>query len=677
MEGQKNKIKTKNGYTLVALAIIIVVAILILLLVVVFFGAGIAAWWNSRGEVSPNINCETWADAPAGYQDKITAAANKAGIQPALLGAIFLSEHNNNWTSVPDSNDQGPFQIPNKSDYAGFLSDAGFKISSVGRTDWWNDFDTAAYAAALDLKNGFKWANKPTNSSDEKAIVFAGLWYNTGPVAAQEWANAGYNLDVSPPSKPDWGNAGTQQYAKRTWTNFQKLNLGCKSYAPSAGGSFIQACQGSTASGGGGSVIVIDPGHGTPNNHAGAVGEAAVNLKVALVVREQLVSAGYTVFMTRGDPNGGGIDTSAASGNNDQQSDEDNKRRALFANSKGAALMFRIHADDGTAPGYFFAYPTSPGKSRDGHEGPSQDVAQKSEAVTKALSASLASQGIAKKSDPKTDTYGTQYGQNLVGSTWSTVPGSLIEMFGMKSDHANTIDSYKNTIGGAIASAIKSAVPLGGGAQTQTTSTMTPACRVANFALDTALDVKNNECHDGQGCRGNSSEYTGSSSYSKYAKTTLASNLSKYIAFPSQDHRSWADFADCGKFVSYVVRHTVDPNFEEAGTSTQLDYVNEHRDKYVLYSNQPALQPGDIIFRGSCNTAQKDNDENSDVAHECGGKVRGFGHVLIYTGTNNAFKDKTIVEASLGETERGKKQMRGPMANVLIEDSIIVVRVKN
>ncbi|MDO8444275.1 MAG: N-acetylmuramoyl-L-alanine amidase [bacterium] len=649
LEGQKNKIKTRKGYTLVGLAIAIIVTAVILILVITLFGASIAAWWNSRGEASPNINCDTWAGAPAGYQDKITAAANKAGIQPALLGAIYLSEHNNNWytppggswtADTPNEGNQGPFQIPNKDDYAEFLDKEGFKISSVGRSDWWNDFDTAAYAAAVDIKNGFKWANKPINSSDEQAIVFAGLWYNTGPVAAQEWANGGYNLSVSPSSKPDWGNPGTQQYAKRTWTNFQKLNLGCKAFTPSAGASYIQACQGgTTTTSSDGSIIVIDPGHGTPNNHAGATGEPGIALEVGLAVTNQLRAKGYTVYMTRGDPNGGGIDTSAAPGNNDQQTDEDNKRRALFANSKGAALIFRIHADSSSAStphqGYYFTYPTYPGSSRDGHAGPSQDTAQKSEAIAKALSAFMATgQGLTKQSDPKSDTAGTQYGRNLVGSSWSTVPSALIEMFDMTSSNA-TSSSYKVKMATGIANAIASAVPLGTSSQAQTATSTTPGCKIAGLALEVVKDVAAKECSKGDGCRNNPSKY-----YDSVAKN----NLSIYAQFlQNSNYKSWGfsgsdrcygkfpgqaaeatGFSDCARFIGYLLRQTgADASFPAGGSSDQHDYATEHKDKYDVkkFHNISELQPGDIVWTE--------------------------GHIEIYIGENTAFPGFTAASASL------------------------------
>jgi N-acetylmuramoyl-L-alanine amidase len=100
-------------------------------------------------------------------------------------------------------------------------------------------------------------------------------------------------------------------------------------------------------------LICLDPGHGTPpaigaqrepigpgsrtlkiKDPGGAPGEAPVALAVARRTRALLLARGYRVAMTRSGSTfrGGNIE------------------RARFCNTRGAALMLRIHADGSTDP---------------------------------------------------------------------------------------------------------------------------------------------------------------------------------------------------------------------------------------------------------------------------------------------------------------------------------------
>lgn len=199
-----------------------------------------------NGGTGGAYKCSSWSNAPAGFQDKITIAANKAKIHPALLAAIYLSEHSDDWytpqggtwtSSDPVDKADGPFQIIPTSwpDFWQAVTNAhlndGKSASQVSRLD----FETAALAAAVDLSNALKKVNKPTDSSDQQSIVFAGLWYNAGQKHALEWSSAGFNLNTPPAI--GWGNPGTHDYAKRTWSDFQNLDKGCSSVLPVGGNS--------------------------------------------------------------------------------------------------------------------------------------------------------------------------------------------------------------------------------------------------------------------------------------------------------------------------------------------------------------------------------------------------------------------------------------------------------
>lgn len=86
-------------------------------------------------------------------------------------------------------------------------------------------------------------------------------------------------------------------------------------------------------------VIVLDPGHGDydPGAVGNGVNEKDVNLQIALIVRDKLVSDGYTVMMTRED------DTFVSLSD-----------RAEYANSLNADLFISIHnnsAENSSAKG--------------------------------------------------------------------------------------------------------------------------------------------------------------------------------------------------------------------------------------------------------------------------------------------------------------------------------------
>ena len=169
---------------------------------------------------------------------------------------------------------------------------------------------------------------------------------------------------------------------------------------------------------------------------------------------------------------------------------------------------------------------------------------------------------------------------------------------------------------------------------------------------------------------GNSRKYVNSAKKSHYALTPLFRNG----AVP----RSWGDFADCGKFVSYVIRNSPggDPNFPSSFVETQRDYVVRHSEKYDIFPNTWSnAQPGDILFGGSCNLSRNDPDPDHDgILGECSGRMTYYGHIQIYTGENNAFPGKIVVEASYGV--KHPENMRGPMANGKYNKMNIIARLK-
>jgi hypothetical protein len=111
---------------------------------------------NTLGLVG-QTTCATWSSAPVGYQTAFTSAANKFQIQPAVVGAVFLSEHNGSWTG-PDNNGswktssagaKGPFQFLDATFASqwNYIKQKGFaSIVSNGNVEDINDASLAAAA---------------------------------------------------------------------------------------------------------------------------------------------------------------------------------------------------------------------------------------------------------------------------------------------------------------------------------------------------------------------------------------------------------------------------------------------------------------------------------------------------------------------------------------------------
>lgn len=166
-------------------------------------------------------------------------------------------------------------------------------------------------------------------------------------------------------------------------------------------------------------LICLDPGHGTPpaigrqtepigpgssirkiKDGGGAPGEAPVALAIALKARALLRKDGLRVAMTRTGPTytGGNID------------------RARFCNTRGAALMIRIHADGSADPsqhGIQMLYPAF-------HRGWTDDIYAASRRAAAIVQRSvIAATGAANLGlTPRSD---------LTGFNWADVPAILVE----------------------------------------------------------------------------------------------------------------------------------------------------------------------------------------------------------------------------------------------------------
>ncbi|MCX6808334.1 MAG: M15 family metallopeptidase [Candidatus Berkelbacteria bacterium] len=188
--------------------------------------------------------CSTWGNAPAGFQTAITTSANKVGIQPALLGAIFLDEHGNNWarpnadgTWARGGRAVGPYQIEDFDNKWKTVTEDGYSskvycapstTAPAGKTCVnVESIEDSSLAAADFIKHILTGAKLPPTTADKNEVRCTGAGYNAGPAKCTTWKNAGYPEDSQPHT--------TDEYHNRTWVNFQKLFVGCQSSAAQAG----------------------------------------------------------------------------------------------------------------------------------------------------------------------------------------------------------------------------------------------------------------------------------------------------------------------------------------------------------------------------------------------------------------------------------------------------------
>ena len=204
-----------------------------------------------------------------------------------------------------------------------------------------------------------------------------------------------------------------------------------------------------------GYVIVIDPGHQAKGNSAqepvgpGATetkakvssgtasrfnskAEYVVNLEVALKLRKELLSRGYTVIMTR---TGHNVDIS-------------NVERAQIANNANADAFVRLHCNGSENAsvrgiGIYYQTPSNP-----------YNAAMYSEA--KALCSALLTHMKA-RTGSNADGQGLFERDNYSGINWSNVPGALVEMGYMTNEEEDKLlqdDAYQTKLALGIADGI-------------------------------------------------------------------------------------------------------------------------------------------------------------------------------------------------------------------------------
>lgn len=658
---------TKWALRILLFALGIAAALFILVPVFVFFLAFLGQYFKSFREAPPaisrlgSINCKSWANAGT-LQPIFEQAANAYGIQPALLAAIFLAENGGNWTDkspnwpVSRSGATGPFQF-----MPGTWKSNGQDGDKDGVKDINNIYD-ASYAAASYLKVIMTtYVKADANSAKDEDIRAAAAGYNGGPGNISIWRKiAQWWFDLIPKSE-------TRNYQANASKYFQDLNVGCQ--ASEEIGSFAE-CESEAISTVAATskkpVVVLDPGHGSKDNKRtfGNNFEDRDNLAVAKKIQPILERNNIEVILTRstiGDAISSQLPSvfpSTCTGSSGKEA-IDNFRRAEIANAHNADAILHIHSNAGTDKGYILFYPGEQGKINPGFgcgnvKGPiGSQVPAKSLNLAKELdsvmSKTIKSSGV--RDTTKFPSYTSQgYGIYSYDAPLVSSAAVTVEMFGHE-DTTYAENFYKNA-GGAMDKMAEgiangligyiSGAPL----NTKTQSNRSKACQIADGAIKTVLDVQKNDSNGKAGSMTNrSSDYAKGRAWGYYAN-----GLGHLL------------YADCGSFVGYVVRALgIDPNYPIMSSAVQFAYIQKHPDKYEMFAaSNSNLKPGDILFRGSC-------DSNG-----CHYGTRGkWGHTNIFVGQNK-YLSGVIASASLG------RPGYGPQTQISRESDMgVAVRIKN
>ena len=197
-------------------------------------------------------------------------------------------------------------------------------------------------------------------------------------------------------------------------------------------------------------LICLDPGHGTApdvgrqvepigpgsaqlklKDPGGAAGEAPVALAIARRTRALLLARGYRVAMTRDAPGYRG----------------GNRERARFCNTRGAALMLRIHADGSSDPAVRGVSSLVPALRRRWTSDIYSASGRAGRIVQRELVAATGARdmGVVERAD-------------LTGFNWADIPAVLVETgFMSNRREAGLLRSavYQQRVAGALAAATR------------------------------------------------------------------------------------------------------------------------------------------------------------------------------------------------------------------------------
>ncbi|MBV9468904.1 MAG: N-acetylmuramoyl-L-alanine amidase [Abitibacteriaceae bacterium] len=166
-------------------------------------------------------------------------------------------------------------------------------------------------------------------------------------------------------------------------------------------------------------VVCIDPGHPSETSNGAAshgLSENRLNWQVATRLAHRLSAMNIQYVMTKTREN----------------QYVTNRHRAEIANYAGAALLVRLHCDEGAGRGFTWYYPDRAGH-KEGVTGPPPNVQRASRQAAYVLNEAMKPilRGYLKPNPIKTDAatfVGGKQGGVLTGSIFARVPTALIEM---------------------------------------------------------------------------------------------------------------------------------------------------------------------------------------------------------------------------------------------------------
>ena len=166
-------------------------------------------------------------------------------------------------------------------------------------------------------------------------------------------------------------------------------------------------------------IVCIDPGHPSETSAGashGGLSENRLNWQVALRLQRRLAQMGIRSVLTKKSEN----------------QRVTNRQRAEIANRAGAALMIRLHCDEGGGSGFAWYYPDRAGRKQ-GVTGPPRSVQIASRDAAHVMNETMKPilRGYLKSNPIKTDAHtfvGGKQGGVLTGSIFARVPTALIEM---------------------------------------------------------------------------------------------------------------------------------------------------------------------------------------------------------------------------------------------------------
>lgn len=235
--------KPQSGSNKTIIFIVIFAIVLSLLPGVAYAGIFFSLYKSLIRDPAPNtlsqagqVNCSGWSVTFPDYQTSIQTAAQKFGINPALLGAIFMSENGDSWPSKDISEmtwgnsakgAQGPFQFMPDT-WAGLVrGQSAFNGYSV------QNFQQAAEVSAFHLKGILDTYHWSLTSPTGQQVACVAAAYNGGGSLCKDWEKNNTFTGTEPTTDDN-------NYHTRAQQNYDVLNTSCSAAVGASDNKIVQ-----------------------------------------------------------------------------------------------------------------------------------------------------------------------------------------------------------------------------------------------------------------------------------------------------------------------------------------------------------------------------------------------------------------------------------------------------